>query len=552
MKLALPCGTALALCLLSSHPSFGADHHDPEKLGTIRFEVSGSDAARARVVRGVKLLHHMMYVEADREFGAAVAADPRCALGFWGRAMAIVHPLWPDAPTTTELEQGAKLVRAGLALQSLPPREQVYLEAIQAYYRDAGSRPHSERLKSLDEAWGRVAEAYPQDLDAAAFSALFHLAPARFLPKDKSHRIQLAAAALIERVLAQIPDHPGAQHYKIHAYDFPLLAGRALEICDTYGAIAPDVPHALHMPTHIFTRRGLWEQSIEFNLRSAEAARRLGRDSGTTSLHEPHALDYLAYAYLQRGQYRKAEAVCRDVAAMAGPFHSAGLIGIGFAFAAIPARHAMERHDWAAAAALELRRPGSFPWSDAHLHCDAMGRFTRAIGSARSAKLDQARREVDELLRLHERISRSQPNSYWSAQAETQLLASQAWLMLAEGRRDEALARMRRAFEIESTTDKEAVTPGEVLPAGELLGDMLLELGRPGEALAVFEAVLESSPNRLNSLLGAGQAAEQARETVRARRHYGDAVRLVAEADTDIERLRPARAFLAGAHAERE
>jgi tetratricopeptide (TPR) repeat protein len=516
-----------------------ADHFGA-KLGTIQFDVSGNDAAREHVVRGVKLLHHMMYVEADREFAAAVEADPNCALAYWGRAMAIVHPLWPDVPTAAELKQGEDFIAAGLARGPKTPRERAYLVAIQAYYA-AGAKPdHPTRLTALDEAWERLAREHPGDLDAAAFSALFHLAPARFMPKDKSHRIQLTAVQTIQDILAKVPDHPGAQHYKIHAFDFPLLADRALEVCDSYSSIAPDVPHALHMPTHIYTRRGLWEKSIEYNRRSELAARKLG----FANKHQLHAQDYMVYAYLQRGQYRSAEAVRDEILGLKGPYEPASQPIMAFALAAIPARCALEKQDWTAAAALEVRSPGSFHWTDAYLHCDSMVRFARALGAARIGKLEITRKEIAELERLKERIAATYSQPYWKSQTETQLLASRAWLSLAAGAKDEALALMQHAAKLEATADKEAVTPGELIPAGELLGDLLREMDRPREALAAYEGALETSPNRLNGLFGAGRAAELAGDTDKAARYYQDVLKLTADGDAGIARLQPARAFL--------
>ena len=239
-----------------------ADKPTPDNLGEIEFTVSGSAEAQDHVVRAVKLLHHMMYPEADREFALATTADEKCALAYWGRTMSLLHPLWPDAPNEAELAQGADYIRQGLACAPLTPRENAYLKTMAVYFDGASPDQHVARLKLLDDAWAKMASDFPDDLDAIAFSALFHLAPARFQPKDKSHRIQLEAAASLQKVLAKNANHPGAQHYKIHAYDFPMLADRALEVCETYGDIAPDVPHALHMPTHIYTRRGMWDKSI--------------------------------------------------------------------------------------------------------------------------------------------------------------------------------------------------------------------------------------------------------------------------------------------------
>lgn len=514
-----------------------------DKLGTVRFEVSGTAAARGHVVRGVKLLHHMMYPEADQEFAAATAADPACALAWWGRAMTIIHPLWPDAPTAAEHKLGAELVQKGLACPALTPRERGYLEVLNVYFGSPDAADYPARLRELDRAWADLSDRHPDDLDALAFSALYHLAPARFVAKDRSHRLQLEAARRLQAVLAQIPDHPGAQHYKIHAHDFPLLADRALEVCDTYSSIAPDVPHALHMPTHIFTRRGLWDQSIEYNRRSAEAARRITQSTGLLSSHYPHAYDYLAYAYLQTGRYAQAAAVRDELLALNGPYSPVQRAAMSFAFAAVPARCALERQAWSEAAALPLHQPAAFPWSKNELNCDSIVLFARAIGAARSGRLDAAKAHIAELEQVRRELAASKKPAYWASQAETQTLAARGWVAFAEQKPDEAVALLRRAVELEANADKEAVTPGEVLPAGDLLGDLLLELKRPAEALAAFEGVLASSPNRLNTLFGAGLSAEQTGDLVKAARYFEQMVIVAANADAGIERMAYARAF---------
>jgi tetratricopeptide (TPR) repeat protein len=346
-------------------------------------------------------------------------------------------------------------------------------------------------------------------------------------------------------VLAKMPTHPGAQHYKIHAYDFPLLADRALEVCDTYGGIAPDVPHALHMPTHIFTRRGMWLKSIEFNQRSADAARKLGMNAGALNGHYPHALDYMVYAYLQRGQYREADRIRQQLASIDGPYSQVQPTAMAFAFAAVPARYALERQNWKEASELPIHQPASFGWGPSYLNCDSITRFARAIGAARSGHLDAARAEILEQQRLLEQLSTAKRASYWASQAETQLLAARAWVEFKDGKTDEAIRLMRQAADLESMTDKEAVTPGEVLPAGDLLGDLLLEAGKPVDALASFEAVLKASPNRLNTLYGAGIAAERSRDVVKAREYYDRLLSVAADADEGVAHVEHARAFLA-------
>lgn len=543
MKITLPVLLALTLggiVASADHTPFG------NKLGTVHFEVRGEPAARDHVVTGVKLVHHMMYPEGDREFAEAIALDPNCALAHWGRAMAIIHPLWPDAPTAAERKAGAEHLQRGLACPNLTPRERAYLETLNRYFDAGVPGDHPARLKVLDVAWSELADRFPGDLDALAFAALYHLAPARFVAKDKSHRIQVDAAAQLKRVSDKIPDHPGAQHYKIHAYDFPLLADRALEVCDTYTGIAPDVPHALHMPTHIFTRRGLWDKSIEFNRRSAEAARKLGLAAGALNGHLPHALDYMVYAHLQRGEFRAAEAIRQQLAENQGPFSSVNPGAMAFAFAAIPARCALERQDWTAAAQLPVRQPATFAWGPGYRNCDSIVRFARAIGAARSGQPDAARAEIAELKKIQDDLVGTNRASYWAAQAETQLLAVRAWVEFDPKQPDAALALMRRAVELEATVDKEAVTPGEVLPAGDLLGDLLLAAGRPAEALTAFEAVLAASPNRLNTLYGAGFAAERSGRQDKAHEYYSLMLQVAPGADVGINRVEHARAYLTG------
>jgi tetratricopeptide (TPR) repeat protein len=523
----------------------GALAGEAEKLGTIHFAVPGDAITTEHIVRGVKLLHHMMYVEADREFVAAVEHDPDCGFGYWGRAMALVHPLWPDIPTGDDIKRGEDLINAGLSRPARDARERAYLATMAVFFRDPSAPSYPARLKSADEAWAKLSTEYPDDLDAAAFAALFHLAPARFTRKDASNRLQIEAATSLDRILRIIPDHPGALHYKIHALDFPLLAGRALEVCDLYGEIAPDVPHALHMPTHIFTRRGEWEKSIDFNERSAIAARNLARADGATNSHLPHALDYLAYAYLQRGQYAKVRAILDEVGRADGPYQPVNRPAMAFAFAAIPARYALERRDWKTAAHLPLRQPASFPWSDSFLYCDSMVRFARALGAIRSGDLDAARGEIVEQEKIAAGISASIPGSYWAAEAEVQLLTTRAWLTLTTGEHAKAIELMRQAVALESTVDKEAVTPGEVLPAGELLGELLVEVGRYDEAVTAFSIQLSSSPNRFNGLYGAGHAAELAGDRAGATRYYQQLLLTAVAADPGNDRLAHAVAFLA-------
>ncbi|NIS80099.1 MAG: hypothetical protein GTO14_07795 [Anaerolineales bacterium] len=481
----------------------------------------------------------MTYAGARRVFEAAREADPDCALAYWGIAMTYVHPLWPDTPTEEDLKLGLDLLKFSKTRGQKTKRERAYIGALEAYYRNALERDERARLASFDQAWKRIHHEFPDDLEAASFYALAHMATAT--SKDKSYRIQKEAGAIMEKVLAQIPDHPGAHHYIIHAYDFPGLADRALEVARNYGKLAPEVPHALHMPTHIFTRLGLWQESIDWNRRSAVAAWK-NRVDGAISLHYPHALDYLAYAYLQQGQDEKAKKVMETTLSLSDPFQDLNAASSAYALAAIPARYTLERQQWAAAANLKPRKPASFHWGDRFAAYEAITHFARALGAARNGNATAARSALRELETLHDIVA--QKSAYWANQIKIQQLSARAWLALEQRNQVEALRLMQLAAGLEASTEKHPTTPGEILPARELLGDMLLELERPKEALAEYEAALERSPNRFNSLYGAGRAAELAGNKKKATAYYQKLLEVSAQADTVRPRLQHARRFL--------
>jgi tetratricopeptide (TPR) repeat protein len=336
-----------------------------------------------------------------------------------------------------------------------------------------------------------------------------------------------------------MPDHPGAHHYVIHAYDNPALSEGAVEVARSYGDIAPDIPHALHMPTHTFTRLGLWQESIDWNRRSADAA--LKRPVGdATSLHYFHALDYLAYAYLQGAEDQRAEAVMAELAGVEPPYQAH--LASAYTFAAVPARLALERHRWEVAAQLEPRWPSDYPWETATAQ-QAITYFARALGAARSGRFQQAHDDLEMLAAMHEKVAARSP--YWGTQVEIQRLSALAWLQFKEGDQDLGLATMRQAAELEAGTEKHPVTPGEVLPARELLADMLLASGQPDAALAEYAAALDRSPNRFNSLYGAGHAAELEGDAETAADYYRALINVTARADTERDRLQHARAYLA-------
>lgn len=546
-----PLAHALLLCGALSAPASAAALQEPippaadeaygDALGTVRLATSCDGAAARHLERGLALLHHMTYEGARAEFARATGADAECALGYWGQAMTYIHPLWSDPPSGENFQLGAALVEEARRRGEKTAREESYIEAVAAYYAPGKQTTERPNLTGFEDGWRRAHERNPDDPEAALFFALAHLGTAD--PSDKSYAHQTRSGEIAEGVLEDIPDHPGAHHYAIHAYDYPPLADRALEIARSYGRIAPAVPHALHMPTHIFTRLGLWEESIDFNRRSAAAA--LEHPAGDrVSLHYLHALDYLAYAHLQRGEDGDAQEVLSRLDALEGPFQIE--IATPYTFAAVPARLALERQRWSEAARLDVE-PDVYPW-ERFPAMEAITWYARGLGAARAGDAGLAREAVDRLAVLHARAAET--SAYWAQQVEIQRLAVDAWRALAEGEPERALATMREAADQEASTEKHPVTPGEVLPAGELLGDMLLELERFDEARDTYETTLERSPRRLNALYGAGRAAELAGDLDAAGEHYRKLVELVPGTKHGGERVSHARAFL-GAHGAR-
>ena len=505
-------------------------------LGTVQLLSSCADAAAVHLGRGLALLHSMTYEESEAAFASATKADPECAMGYWGQAMTIVHPLWSDPPSEARFETGlALLEQAGAKAQT--DREVAYVEALAGYFRAGRSASERPNLVEYENGWRAFHEKYPQDPEGTAFFALAQLSTVD--PGGKTFAKQRAAGAMAEQVLAQVPDHPGGHHYVIHSYDNPVLSELAVEVARSYGKIAPEVPHALHMPTHTFTRLGLWQESIDWNRRSADAA--LKHPVGDEiSLHYFHALDYLAYAYLQGAEDQRAIDVMVELNSVNPPYQTH--LASAYTFAAVPARLALERHMWEAAADLEPHWPSAYPWETAPA-MEAITHFARALGAARSGRPDQARGDLEKLGSIQEQVAAQ--SAYWGTQVEIQRLSALAWLQLAEGPGDQALATMRAAADLEASTEKHPVTPGEVLPARELLADMLLELRRSEAALVEYQAALERSPKRFNSLFGAGRAAELGGDAEVAIGYYKALVEVTANADTDRKRLQHARAYLA-------
>lgn len=533
MHTRIPAGTIALLVLLGGVPLVaacagnqdapdGGTEPTGDRLGQVVLAASCGEAADPQLERGIALLHHMTYEPAEAAFAAAVAADSGCALGYWGQAMTYVHPLWSDPPSAEKFARGAELIATARSLPNLTDAERAYVEAVGAYF-DAGKQT-TERpnLVAFSAGWESAATGLPGDPETAAFRALSLLGTAD--PSDKTYEAQNRANEIGRGILAEHPEHPGAHHYLIHANDYPPLAERALDVAEAYGKIAPEVPHALHMPTHIFTRLGLWEASIDGNRRSAAAARN-SPVNGMLSLHLLHALDYLAYAHLQLAEWDEAQAVLDSVRALEGPFMVE--VATPYTLAAVPARLALEREAWPTAAALPARTPSDYPWDDFPA-MEAITHFAGGIGAARSGDAAAARLSARRLATLRDAAART--SAYWADQVEIQRLAVDAWATYAAGDQAGGLRTMREAARREAATEKHPVTPGEILPARELLGSMLLDLGAYDEAETAFAATLESSPGRRASLLGAGRAAELSGDSVAAAQWYREVPRLSAPA----------------------
>ena len=507
-----------------------------DQLGTVQVPLPCNEEADYHFERGLALLHHMTYEGARSTFVESSQLFPNCSMGYWGQAMSYIHPLWSDPPSEADFKKGQALLEQARATSQNSERERAYITAVEAYYSQGSNRNETSNLANFAKGWEKVYQQFPEDVEAASFFALAHMATAD--PNDKTFSTQKEAGAIAEKVLTRIPDHPGAHHYVIHAYDYPPLAKKALDVARSYGKIAPDIPHSLHMPTHIYTRLGLWEESIEMNLRSASAA--LKHPAGNQiSLHYLHALDYLAYAYLQRGEDAKAREILNVLENLQEPFQPH--VASAYPFAAVPARIALERHQWSNAAKLNPQTPGTYPWNK-FAAMEAVTHFARALGYARSGDAKAANQSLDKLSALREKVAKT--SAYWSKQIEIQHLSAKAWLIYEEGKLDKALDMMRSAANLEASTEKHPVTPAEVLPVRELFADMLFEMGRYRDALTEYEIALVRNPNRFNSLYGAGRAAELGRQKNKATLYYGKLVEMTANAETDRERVRRARAFL--------
>lgn len=522
----------LATAPARSQVPHGHPAQPQEKLGRVVFPISCNAEAQQRFERAVALLHSFWWAEAQKAFDSVVEADAQCAMAYWGKAIVQRGNWFAGAPGAEALQAGATAAERAVALNAPTPRERAYIAAIATLFRDHGDVDHRTRSLAYEEAMKSLHEQHAGDPEAAILYALAVTSNA--VSTDKSFERQKRAGAILEPLFERQPDHPGLAHYIIHTYDAPPIAHMGVRAAQQYGQIAPSVPHARHMPSHIFTRLGMWDASIEANLASAAAAREYEEAQKMTavSFDRAHAWDYLVYGYLQQGRDREAAQILDEV----GRATAQPSIATDYAFAAIPARFTLERGQWREAAGLTVRPSPGFRAGEAITH------FARGIGAARAGDTVSAAAEVKALAGIRDELQPKDP--YWSQVVEAQRLAVGAWIARAQGNREEAVKLLARAAEIEETVDKHPVTPGPILPAWELMGDLLLEMDRPDEALRAYEQALKHEPNRTRSVFGAARAAERLGDTAAARKRYSELVQLMGRAASDRPEVRLARAFL--------
>lgn len=514
-----------------------------EKLGKVNFPVSCTPPAQKQFNRAVAWLHSFEYEEAEKVFTEIAATDARCGMAYWGVAMSNYHQIWTP-PNAAELKKGLAAVERAKSVSAGTERERGYIAAIETFYKDAGKLDHRTRVLAYNEAMERLYRRYPSDREAGVFYALTLIAKG-MMAGDKSYVNEKKAAQILNRVLTREPQHPGVAHYLIHSYDYPALAQLALPAARNYAKIAPASAHAQHMPSHIFTRLGLWQEAIRSNLDAKASAKAFETRNHLTGAWDEgiHTMDYLAYAYLQGAQDKHAWGVVEELYKI--PKAEPETFKVAYAFAAIPARYALERRQWAEAARLTLDQGPlkTFPWqrfrwAEAHIH------FARAIGAAHTGDTVTALQEIETLAAIQQALAKIKEGYDWAKQVEIERQVAAAWLAYAEGKHEVSLSLMRAAADLDDATDKHPVTPGNILPAREQLGELLLELKQPKEALHAFETSLRSAPNRFNGLYGAARAAQLAADQKKAKTYYAKLVALCRQADSSRPEIEEAKAFL--------
>ena len=501
-----------------------------EKLGKVDFPISCSTEAQAQFNRAIAMLHSFWFPQAPKAFTAVSETDPGCAMAHWGIAISQrANPL-VGAPDAAALKRGLASVERAKAIGAKTQRERDYIHAIELFYKDFDKLDHRTRVLAYEKTMERLYLAYSDDPEAAVFYALALNEAIDF--EDKTYARQLKAAKILAKVYAQQPEHPGALHYLIHSYDFAPLAARGLDTANRYASVAPSAPHALHMPSHVFSMLGLWQESIKSNKEALGVAK-----------NYVHAMDFMVYAYLQGAQDGEAKRLLEESAALykaqaptAELTPTGGVLTVHTAFAAIPARYAIERGAWADAAALQPR-----PSTPA---ADAITYFTRAMGAVRSGNAGAARKDIEQLETLRNTLSTAK-QKYWADQVEIQRRAATAWVAHAEGNKNEALKMMRSAAALEDASEKQPAMENRLWPMRELLAEMLLQMNEPAQALKEFEASFKAAPNRLRGFYGAAKAAERVGDQKKAKTYYEKLVALCKQADGQRPELAEAQAFLA-------
>src|SRR5437667_5092763 len=528
---------------------------DLRAAGKVTFPVSCAPAVQSEFARGVALLHSFFYEEARRVFTSVAERDPKCAMAQWGIAMTWWHPIWTP-PTPDEMNAGKAAIEKAMAMDAGSDREREFITALNVYYNNntpdsstaaaVGQSCHGpvgprDRVIAYEKAMRQLRDKYPDDFEIQAFYAFAVLAVGYATPNDTSLSKQLEAAAILEKLWKQNANHPGVVHYLIHCYDYPALAQRGLAAAQTYDSIAPWVPHALHMPSHIFTRLGMWDESIAANRASAEASRAYAamRHRDATEAEELHALDYMAYSYLQEAQDTEAKKIV-DVAAKVRKTNPELEFIAAYALAAIPTRYAFERNDWAAAATLpipDLPHWSTFPFLEALIE------YGHALGYAHTGDLDGARKAISRMQQLHD-ATKDPKFDYFKRHLDLQMQAASAWVTAAEGNKSEAIEMLRRAADAEDVLGKHPVSPGAFVPIREQLGNLLLQIGQPKQAQAEFEAALKIYPGRFKGLYGAAQAAELTGDNEKASRYYTKLAAQTSKAGGSRDELNHVREFL--------
>jgi hypothetical protein len=506
-------------------PVLAQDDTD-QKLGKVHFATSCNDTAQRRFDRAMRYQHSFWYAESKEIYEEALKADPECAIAYWGIALALLNNPHGAIPAPN-LPLGLAAIEKGKAIGARTERERDYIDALSVMYVDYDKTPHQARVQSYLKKMAALAAKYPDDDEAQIFYAITLNVAAS--PADKTYANQLKGAAILEPIWQRQPQHPGIAHYLIHLYDYPPIADKGIPAALRYSKIAPNAPHAQHMPSHIFTRVGYWKESIAANLASVQAAK-ASKESGD----QLHGQDYLVYAYLQLGQDAAARQVIDQMeATQPNPDVYAG----AFAQAASPARYMVERADWKGAANLEVK-PSKFPQTMAITY------FARALGAARSGDPSAARADVAKLSEIRDSL-REAKSDYWATQADVEAQLANAWVLYADGKYDDALNAMSAAADAEDKTEKSPVTPGPLAPARELYGFMLLDRGMAKEALAAFEATQAKEPNRFNGYVGAAKAAQALGDTAKAKANYEKLLALASGSDSDRPTLAAARSFVA-------